>query len=168
MLQLHGHLERGCWTALAFLCLSLASSGTLSATPLCFAAPGDVTTLGVSAKAQVISRLTESPLPRMNRKKSAANTKVKIQVKIKNNKFVLQLIERLGRKSGWGWYSTRACTYSSVVAQHGGGGRTEGALQLLNSRREPGTRMSVLLANPDYLLEGFAEKTCQVCANLLQ
>ena len=115
MLQLHGHLERGCWTALAFLCLSLASSGTLSATPLCFAAPGDVTTLGVSAKVQVISRLTESPLPRMNRKKSAANTKVKIQVKIKNNKLVLQLVERLGRKSGWGWYSTRACTHTFVL-----------------------------------------------------
>ena len=30
------------------------------------------------------------------------------------------------------------------------------------SRHEPGTRMSVLLANPDYLLEGFAEKKCQV------
>ena len=32
------------------------------------------------------------------------------------------------------------------------------------SRREPGTRMSVLLANPDYLLEGFAEKRCHVSA----
>ena len=30
------------------------------------------------------------------------------------------------------------------------------------SRHEPGTRMSVLMANPDYLLEGFAEKKCQV------
>ena len=39
-------------------------------------------------------------------------------------------------------------------------------MQLLNSRREPGTRMSVLLANPDYLLEGFAEKTCQVSSPL--
>ena len=56
------------------------------------------------------------------------------------------------------------CTYY-MHKQHGSGGRTEGALQLLNSRREPGTRMSVLLANPDYLLEGFAEKTCQVNSN---
>ena len=30
------------------------------------------------------------------------------------------------------------------------------------SRPEPGTRMSVLLSNPDYLLEGFAQKKCQV------
>ena len=36
------------------------------------------------------------------------------------------------------------------------------------SRHEPGTRMSVLLANPDYLLEGFAEKKCQVRYDLLQ
>ena len=35
---------------------------TLSATPLCFAAPGDVTTLGVSAKVQAVSRLIESLL----------------------------------------------------------------------------------------------------------
>ena len=31
------------------------------------------------------------------------------------------------------------------------------------SRRDPGARMSVLLSNPDYLLEGFAEKKCTVC-----
>jgi hypothetical protein len=56
MLQLRGHLERGCWTALAFLCLSLASSSSLSATPLYFAGPSDVITLGVSAKHK-LSRL---------------------------------------------------------------------------------------------------------------
>lgn len=32
------------------------------------------------------------------------------------------------------------------------------------SRHEFGSRMSVLLSNPDYLLEGFAEKKCQVGA----
>ena len=32
------------------------------------------------------------------------------------------------------------------------------------TRAEPGTRMSVLLSNPDYLLEGFAEKRCKVRA----
>ena len=38
-----------------------------------------------------------------------------------------------------------------------------GARSRPRTRAEPGTRMSVLLANPDYLLEGFAEKRCKVC-----
>ncbi len=47
------------------------------------------------------------------------------------------------------------------LIQLSGGG--DGAVRARpKTRNEFGSRMSVLLSNPDYLLEGFAEKKCHV------